>query len=117
MTTKETIEGYFSDLKQKKDWPSFLSDEMVFSSFTSPIRRISGKAEFLESTKRFYAMITALEVRELIIEGGKACALTRYELQPPRGPAFASDVAEVFGVRDGKITSFDIYFDSAPFPK
>ena len=117
MTTKETIEGYFSDLKQKKDWPSFLSDEMVFTSYISPIRRISGKAEFLASTKRFYDMITAVEVRDLLVDGDKACALTRYQLQPPGGPAFGSDVAEVFGVRDGKITSFDIYFDSVPFPK
>ena len=62
-------------------------------------------------------MITALEVRDLMVEGDKACALTRYDLQPPRGPAFKSDVAEVFAVRDGKITSFDIYFDSSPFPK
>jgi len=117
VTTKETIDGYFSDLKQEKDWPSFLSDEMVFTSYISPIKRISGKAEFLESTKRFYAMIAALEVRALLVDGDKACALTRYQLQPPGGPAFGSEVAEVFGVRDGKITSFDIYFDSAPFPK
>ena len=53
-----------------------------------------------------------------MIEGTKACALTRYQLQPPNGGAsFASDVAEVFSVRGGKIGSFDIYFDSAPFPK
>ena len=117
MTTKDTIEGYISELKQKKDWPSFLSDEMVFTSFASPIRRIGGKTAFLESTKRFYSMITELEVRALLVDGDKACALTRYELQPPQGTAFESNVAEVFGVRDGKITSFNIYFDSAPFPK
>lgn len=56
MTTRETIDGYFSCMKQKKGWE-------------------------------------------------------------PVGPAFGSDVAEVFGVRDGRITSFDIYFDSSPFPK
>jgi ketosteroid isomerase-like protein len=117
MTTKETIEGYFSNLKQKKDWPSLFSDEVVFTSFTSPIRRISGKAAFLESTKRFYSTFTELEVRDLLIDGDKACALTRYELQPPGRPAFGTDVAEVFRVRDGKVTSFDIYFDSAPFPR
>lgn len=117
MTTKDTIEGYLSSVKHKKDWPSFLSDDMAFTSFSSPIRRISGKAEFLESTKRFYDMIAALEVRDLVVDGDRACALTRYELQPPQRSGFASHVAEVFGVRDGKITSFDIYFDSAPYPK
>jgi ketosteroid isomerase-like protein len=62
-------------------------------------------------------MITVLEVKDLLIDGDKGCALTRYQLQPPAGPAFGSDVAEVFEVRDGKISSLDIYFDSSPFPK
>jgi ketosteroid isomerase-like protein len=117
MTTKDAIQGYFSSLKEGRGWESFLSDDMVFTSLTSPSKRVKGRAAYLESTKRFYSMVTSLEVRELLVEGHKACALTRYELQPPRGPAFSSDVAEVFAVRDGKISSFDIYFDSAPFPK
>lgn len=90
---------------------------MIFTSFTSPIRRIRGRAAFLEGTKRFYSMIAALEVKDLIVEGQKACAVTHYELQPPGGPSFVSDVAEVFAVQDGKISLFDIYFDSSPFPK
>lgn len=117
MRTKETIESYFSALKQQKGWDSFLSDDMTFTSFTTPVKQITGRAAYLEATRRFYSTITSLEVKELLVEGNRACALTRYELQPPGGPAFGSDVAEVFGVRDGKITSFDIYFDSAPFPK
>jgi ketosteroid isomerase-like protein len=117
MTTRDTIQRYFGSLKQKANWDSFLSDELRFTSFTSPTKRVSGRAAYLESTMRFYSMITALEVKDLLIDGHKACALTRYELQPPAGPAFGSDVAEVFEVRDGKISSLDIYFDSSPFPK
>jgi ketosteroid isomerase-like protein len=117
MTTRDTIQGYFSALKRKSGWESFLSGDMTFTSFTSPIKRVSGKAAYLEATKRFYSMITAFEIRDLLIDGQKACALTHYELKPPTGPAFTSDVAEVFGVRDGAIASFGIYFDSSPFPK
>ena len=117
MTTRETIQGYFRNLEEKKSWESFLSDDMTFTSFTSPIRQTSGRQAYLESTRRFYSMITAMKVKELMVDGERACALTRYELQPPGGAAFGSDVAEVFAVRDGKIRSFDIYFDSAPFPK
>jgi len=84
---------------------------------TTPVKRITGRAAYLESTRRFYSSITSLQVKELLTEGNRACALTRYELQPPGGPAFGSDVAEVFGVRDGKIDSLEIYFDSTPFPK
>jgi len=117
MATRDTIEAYFNRLKEKRDWDSFLSDDMMFTSFTSPIKRVSGKTAYLASTKRFYSMITALEIKEVMVDGDRACALTHYDLQPPGGPAFGSDVAEVFGVRGGKITSFAIYFDSAPFPK
>ena len=117
MTTRETIEGYFAALKQKSGWESFLSDDVAFTSFTTPIKRVNGRAAYVESTKRFYSMIAALEVRALMVDGSRACALTRYELAPPAGPHVDTNVAEVFDVRDGKIMSFDIYFDSAPFPK
>jgi hypothetical protein len=96
MTTRDTVEGYFSSLKQRKGWEGFLSDDVSFTSFTSPIRQVSGRAAFLEATKRFYSMITAVEVRDLLVDGDKACALTSYQLQPAGGPAFRSDVAEVF---------------------
>ena len=117
MTTRDTINGYFDSLKRKERWERFLADDMVFTGFTSPIRRVAGRAAFLEATKRFYAMITAVEVKGLVVEGNRACGLTRYELQPPGGAAFESHVAEVFEVRDGRIGSFDIYFDTAPYPK
>jgi ketosteroid isomerase-like protein len=115
MTTGETVHRYFSYLKHKSGWESFLSDDLLFTSFTSPVKQVSGRQEFLASTKGFYSMINSVEVRELIVDGDTACALTRYELQPPHGPAFESNVAEVFEVRGGKIGALAIYFDSAPF--
>lgn len=117
MTTRETIQGYFDRLKQKSDWEAFLSDEMQFTIFTSPIERVTDRGAYLERLKRFYSMSKTVEIKDIIVDGDKACVLTRYELQPPGGPVFDSHIAEVFDVRDGKITSFDIYFDSAPFPK
>lgn len=117
MTTKETLQAYFSSLERNGDWQSFLADDMTFTSFTSPIKRVSGRSAYIESTKRFFSMITAVKVKELIVDGERACALSHYDLQPPGGPSFGSEVAEVFGVRAGKVTSLDIYFDSAPFPR
>lgn len=117
MTTEETIQGYFNALKQKAGWESFLSEDMLFTSFTSPNKQVTGKGAYLEATKRFYSMITSFEVRDVVISGEKACALTRYQLQSPTGNTFASDVAEIFTVKKGKINSFAIYFDSSPFPK
>lgn len=117
MSTKETIQGYFSMLKEKRAWDSYLADNMTFTGFVVPVKQVTGKGAYVESTKRFFSMIVTVDVKDMIIEGSKACVLTRYELQPPRGGTFSSDIAEVFTVRDGKIDSLAIYFDSSPFPK
>jgi hypothetical protein len=88
---------------------------MVFTSFVSPIKQVTGKAAYIESTRRFFSMVVSVEVRDLIIEGEKACVLSRYGLRPPKGDAFHCDVAEIFTVKNGMIESLAIYFDTSPF--
>jgi len=117
MTTRETVEDYLSSLQRKDGWEDYFADDVVFTSFVSPIKRVSGRTAFLEATRGFYGMIKSLEVQNLLVDGDRACATTRYQLQPPAGASFTSDVAEMFSVRDGQIRSFEIYFDSAPYPR
>jgi len=117
VTTRQTIEGYFSSLQRKDGWENYFADDLVFTSFVSPVKRVSGRSAFIQATKGFYGMIVSLEVQTLLVEGDRACATTRYQLQPPVGPAFTSDVAELFAVSEGRIRSLEIYFDSAAFPR
>lgn len=65
-------------------------------------------------TRRFYGMAKAMDVTRIIVDGARACAQTRYELEPPGGRSFESHVAEVLEVSGGRITAPGIYFDSAP---
>jgi ketosteroid isomerase-like protein len=116
MSTRNVVESYFKALETRKGWESLLTADVVFTSFTIPNRQITGKPAYIEATKRFYSTIQSFELRGLIVEGSKACAQTRYQLKGPAG-VFQSDVAEIFTVRDGKIDTLGIYFDSAPFPK
>ena len=115
--TRATVEGYLESLKSRQDWQRFFSDDVIFTSCTSPNRQIAGRERFVEGTKRFYGTIEKVEVRQVIADGDRACALTRYALKSPVGSSFESDVAEVFHVHDGKIDAFDIYFDTAPYRK
>jgi ketosteroid isomerase-like protein len=117
MQTRELLQRYFRELDQQGGWQAFLADDLSFTSFTTPIKQVAGKAAYLESTRRFFSMIRSVELRTLIVEGVQACALTRYGLEAPTGARFQSDVAEVFRVEGGKIAELAIYFDSAPFPK
>src|SRR5262245_39305670 len=117
MTAKDTITSYFESLAHGNGWQSLLSDGMTFTSFTSPVKQLAGKESYLQATRRFYSTIRSVHVRDLIADGNKVCALTHYELQPPGGDPFTSDVAELFTVNGGRIDSLAIYFDTAPFPK
>ena len=117
MTTRDVVLGYLDSVRVKEGWEEFLSDEMHFTNFAHPVKRATGKQASVEGIRRFYAMVKAMEIESVIVDGEHACALIRYELQPPGGSAFESHIAEVFEVSDGKIQSFGIYFDSAPYPK
>jgi ketosteroid isomerase-like protein len=117
MATEQVVRDYLAALGRKQGWEAFLADDLAFTSHASSGRQVSGKEAYLAATRRFFSMISSVEVRDLIVEGAKACALTRYELQAPGGRPFQSEVAEVFGVRDGRIASLGIYFDTAPYPK
>ena len=118
MTTRATIDGYFERLRQGNGWDEYLADDIAFTSLTSPMKTVSGKESYLQATRRFYSSIMRVDVRELLIDGDRACALTRYIIQPVNGaPTFESDVAELFTVRDDQIRTLTICFDTARYPK
>jgi hypothetical protein len=44
MSTRSIIDEYFHRLAQKSDWSACLADDMVFTSFTIPNKRVDGRA-------------------------------------------------------------------------
>jgi ketosteroid isomerase-like protein len=117
MTTRDIVETYFHRLKTKGSWQELLAEDLHFTRLTSPVRELSGRDAYLAGTGPFFAMIKSIEVRSLVVEGDHAAALTRYELQPPAGQAFRSDVSELFRVRGGRIQDLEICFDMTPYPR
>ena len=117
MATGEVVRDYFDRLARGAAWQALFADNFHFTSHTGPAKEVEGKAAFLEATRRFYGSIQSFDVRDLLIDGARACALTRYQLRSPGGTTFQSDVAEVFTVGNGRIEALAIYFDTAPFPK
>jgi ketosteroid isomerase-like protein len=115
MTIRETIQRYFDKLAAKSEWQESFADDIAFTSYISPTKEVKGKAAYLEATKRFYSTIRGVELRQILVDGTRAVALTRYKIQQPGKPEFTSDVAEVFSVKGDKIDSLGIYFDTAPY--
>ena len=113
MTTRETIQKYFGAI-HGGGWESFLADDFVFIN-SNLDRAVHSKAAYLEGAGRFFASTTMVEVKQLIVDGNDACAIARYQVRSPRGQTSRCDVAEVLSVRDGKIASNAIFFDTAAF--
>src|SRR5689334_6928950 len=57
MTARQTVERYYERLGQRAGWDAVFSDDVVFTNFATPVRRVSGKEAFLQATRRFYGSI------------------------------------------------------------
>jgi len=113
MGTKEIVQGYFDGIARKKGWEDFISDEMVFVG--PNMGRRTGKEEYVGATVRFLRAVDSAKMSQLIVEGDNACAIVRYELLSPKGNRLSADIAEIMTVRNGKIASSAIFFDTAAF--
>ncbi|MGH9528692.1 MAG: nuclear transport factor 2 family protein [Terriglobales bacterium] len=113
VSTKETIQKYFEAI-HKGGWESYVADDFVFvnSNFDQVAR---SKTAYVEGARRFFRATTAAEIKQLIVEGNTACAAVRYRLRSPKGNTGVCDVAEILAVKDGKITSSSIFFDTKAF--
>ena len=82
----------------------------VLTSHTNPTKEVKGKAAYLEATKRFYSTIRRVELQQILVDGTRAVALTRYKIQQPDKPEFTSDVAEAFSVKGDTTQESDELF-------
>src|SRR4029079_1303586 len=113
MTIKETLQNYFKAIHEG-GWENFISDDFIFVN--SNLDKVAhGKPAYIEGAGRFFRATTSAEIRKLIIEGDTACALVRYQLHSPKGNSGVCDVAEILTLKDGKINSSAIFFDTKAF--
>ncbi|MGZ4908223.1 MAG: nuclear transport factor 2 family protein [Halobacteriota archaeon] len=110
---KEILQRYYDGLSRKEGWQSLLSDDIVLTGTVAQESR--GKELFVNNN--FFKMVKSLHVEQMIVENDNACAVVSYDLISPTGTRFSSDVAEIWKVKDGRLTSLAIYFDTAEFQK
>lgn len=112
-TTQETVQSYYEGIKRKDGWQDFVSDSILFDG--TGVKATKGKEAYIQVTSQFLRAVKSSQVREMIIEAERACVIVHYELISPKGNSATSDVAEILLVKDGKIDSSTIYFDTAAF--
>jgi ketosteroid isomerase-like protein len=76
---------------------------------------VIGKQAYIEIIKRFSQRFESMRVNQMIIEGDKASVIGNYNFQFPNGHKTNGNVAEFWTVRNGKLQSLTLYFDTLTF--
>lgn len=113
VSTKEFLLTYFEAI-HNGGWEDLVAEDFVFVN--SNLDRVAhGKAAYIDGAGRFFRSTTAVEVRDLLIEGDRAAVLARYITRSPRGHVGVCDVAEILTTDGHKLTSSAIFFDTKAF--
>jgi ketosteroid isomerase-like protein len=113
MKTKETIDRYFEAL-HKGGWEAYVGEDFVF--INSNLDKVArGKAAYLEGAGRFFKTTTGVRINRMVIDGDHVALIARYDLRSPKGATGVCDVAEFLTVKDGKLASSAIFFDTKAF--
>lgn len=113
---KELLEIYYKGFTEKSNWESVIADDFEYTGGdmmnSNPI---VGKQAYIEIIKRFSKIFETMTVKEMIIQGNKACVVGNYYFKFPNGQKVNGNVAEHWTAIDGKLQSLAIYFDTLTF--
>ena len=115
-STKQLLDTYYKGFARKDGWESVISDDFKFTggdmTKTAPV---VGKTAYIEVIKRFSRVFQTMRVKEMIIEGQSACVIGNYDYIFPNGVSMNGNVAELWKVKNGKLDSLTIFFDTLTF--
>ncbi len=117
-STKQLLETYYKGFAQKEEWEVVISDDFkYFGGDMTKTAPTVGKVAYMEVIKRFSRVFQTMRVKEMIIEGENACVIGNYDFKFPNDVSMNGDVAEIWKVKNGKLDSLTIFFDSLTFDK
>src|SRR5579862_7433115 len=111
MTPKEIVWQYYDNLAQKNDkWAPLFAADITFSDSAMNINE-AGKDAVTKSFEQFLIGVEDLHVTLMIGENETVIAIVNYNFINSHGEKFNQDVAEVWKVKDDKLSSLVLYFD------
>lgn len=114
--TKQLLETYYKGFAKKAGWEDVIADDFQYiggdMTNTNPV---IGKQAYIEIIKRFSQRFEAMRVQQMIVEEDRAAVIGNYDFVFPNGIKINGNVAEFWTVKDGKLRSLTLYFDTLTF--
>ena len=115
-TTRQLLEKYYKGFSEKANWESAIADDFEYvGGDMNNIKPIVGKQAYIEIIKRFSQRFEAMRVKQMIVEGDKASVIGNYDFLFPNGVKLNGNVSENWTVKNGKLQSLTLYFDTLTF--
>ena len=115
-TTRQLLETYYKGFAEKANWEHTIADNFEYvGGDMNNTKPVIGKQAYIEIIKRFSQRFEAMRVKQMVIEGDKASVIGNYDFQFPNGVKINGNVSENWTVKDGKLQSLTIYFDTLTF--
>ncbi len=109
--TTEIAKAYYTALN-KKDIPSIEKYVHPDIQLVSPLGKVSGKEDFMESIAFFSSFLLTINVHTIL--GSDDQAMSTYDVEFP-APIGLVPTAGLIIFKDGLIAKIEIFFDPRPF--
>ena len=115
-TTRQLLEAYYKGFAEKANWESTIAEDFEYiggdMNNTAPV---VGKQAYIEIIKRFSQRFERMSIKQMIVEDDKASVIGNYDFQFPNGIKINGNVSENWTVKNGKLQSLTLYFDTLTF--
>jgi ketosteroid isomerase-like protein len=114
--TKQLLDNYYRGFAAKANWEDTLADDFQYvGGDMTNTQPVVGKQAYIEIIKRFSQRFQSMRVKQMIVEGDKASVIGNYDFQFPNGKKINGNVSENWTVKNGKLQSLTLYFDTLTF--
>lgn len=116
ITTRQLLETYYKGFAEKSNWENTIADDFEYiGGDMNNITPIVGKQAYVEIIKRFSQRFEKMSVKQMVIEGDKASVIGNYDFIFPNGFKINGNVSENWTMKNGKLQSLTLYFDTFTF--
>ena len=114
--TRQLLDNYYKGFAAKANWEDTIADDFQYvGGNMTNTQPVIGKKAYVEIIKRFSQRFLSMRVKQMIIDGDKASVIGNYDFQFPNGQKINGNVSENWTVKNGKLQSLTLYFDTLTF--
>jgi ketosteroid isomerase-like protein len=111
MEIRKMVQSFYEAAGQKNNkWQANLANDVSFADADFKTHS-EGKEAFIATYDNVLKVISSITIQQIIIEGESACAIISYEYVNLQGEKLKQKSAELWVIKDDKLSSYTIYLD------